>query len=63
VVIIAVLITRLRNREARPMGFALGRTNSKVAALGDWDNPLNSRPPRDVAFDNPIYDRLDNLDV
>ncbi|EGD76294.1 gamma-carboxyglutamic acid protein 3 splice variant A [Salpingoeca rosetta] len=56
-VVIAVGVTR-RRRAQGGYGFSLGA--AKDAETGDFDNPMYSTRRRNVGFDNPIYDDLDD---
>ena len=59
VIIIVVVALVLVRRNSTPSGFVLGA--SRLDAGEDWANPIYTAAERNVAFDNPIYDRLENL--
>lgn len=56
-VVVAVVVVRRRSQSPAP--FVLG---AGIHDPGDdWANPIYSAPARSVAFDNPIYDRLEDM--
>ena len=57
VVVVAVVVTKRAQR--RPTALILGAAGAVHG--DDWENPIYTTQARSVAFDNPIYDRLDNL--
>ena len=60
VALVAILVVvAVRRRDVGPIPLVLGAIKDDSAS--DWENPIYHAPARAVAFDNPIYDRLDNL--
>ena len=60
VVIVAIVAVVVARRGATgPSPLVLGAISDDTGS--DWENPIYAAPARSVAFDNPIYDRLDNM--
>lgn len=57
IAIVAVVVAR--RGVVRPQPLVLGAFKDDMD--GDWENPIYDGKARAVSFDNPIYDRLDNM--
>ena len=59
VVLVAIIAAVVARRGATgPSPLVLGAIGDDTGR--DWVNPIYAAPTRSLAFDNPIYDRLDN---
>ena len=59
VVLVAIIAVVARRGATGPQPLVLGVIKDDTGS--DWENPIYVAPARSVAFDNPIYDRLDNM--
>ncbi len=59
-ILVVVVMVHHRSKSAEAVHFSLARARASAVA-NDWENPIYSQAARNVAFDNPIYDRLDWL--
>jgi hypothetical protein len=61
-ILVVVAILRSLSKRAEAVHFSLAGTRaSGDSVAGDWENPVYSQAARNVAFDNPIYDRFESL--
>lgn len=61
-IVFVIVVGMIMSRRATPTPAAMTLGAAAGGAGGaDWVNPIYAAPARDVAFDNPVYDRLDNL--
>jgi hypothetical protein len=60
VTVLVVAVAKSRKRaKTHVRGMPSFDLHGRAAVATDWENPIFFRPPRDIAFDNPIYDRLE----